>query len=84
MIEDWESRGFCVINTSTLGGEVLDLFVGGLHRGLGMYLWVHVEVKGPGGRQTPGQKEFFRKWPELPSMVAHCTEDVLRWFEWVD
>jgi len=82
MVADLRRLGFCVIITHTLGGDALDLFVGGLNRKTGRHEFVQVEVKAPGGTLTPGEKNYIALWPNLPIIVAYKTEDILDHFGW--
>jgi len=79
IVEDLEGLGFYVLNLADVGGKVLDLFVCG-HVGGGEWLWLAVEIKTLAGRLTVKQKEFFERWPDVPAIVAQCTQDVLMWY----
>jgi hypothetical protein len=72
--------GFCVLDVSPLGGDALDMFVGGWSCKLKEYAWVQVEVKTPTGNLTNDEETYIAQWLELPIVIARSTEDVLDWF----
>ena len=80
MIRDLRASGYTVIDVSTLGGDALDLFVGGYHHIHPGPFWVQVEVKTADGELTDDEREYIYSHPELDILVARCAEDVLRWF----
>lgn len=80
MAQDLRALGFCVVITHALGGDALDMFVGGLNRKTAQYAWVQVEVKSPGGALTKSEKDYIARWPDLPIIVAYDIKDVLDWF----
>jgi len=84
VVAELQTLGFCVWDLSRDGGEILDLMVGGWDDNLRGHRWVAVEIKGPRGRLTQAQRCFCETWPELPWIIAHSTEDVLRAFGRID
>jgi len=80
MVSDLRRFGFCCIITHTLGGDALDMFVGGWNCRTRQYAWVQVEVKVPGAKLTPNEKKYIKRWSDLPIIVAYKAEDVLAWF----
>lgn len=72
--------GFVVIDTSPLGGKVLDLFVCGFHGERRRWEWLHAEIKTSSGKLTTGERRFFEEYPQCPAIVAWGVEDVLKWF----
>ena len=82
MVEHLRALGFCCIITHTLGGDALDMFVGGWNRKTKAYEWVQVEVKVPGGRLEKSEEEHLARWPDLPIIVAYDLDDVLTHFGW--
>lgn len=78
--EDLRRLGFRVVDTSPLGGKVLDLFVCGYKPSIQDWAWLHVEVKTDEGSLTDGEKAFFEECPQCPAIVAQVTEDVLEWY----
>lgn len=80
IIDDLRRLGFHVIDTSSLGGQVLDIFVAGWHGVRHQWEWLHVEIKTARGKLTEGEARFFEQCPECPAIVARSTEDVLEWF----
>lgn len=72
--------GFCVLDVSPLGGEILDLFVCGYHAVRKRWEWLHVEVKTATGELTAGEQAFLDKWPQCPAIVARRLGDILEWF----
>jgi hypothetical protein len=83
------ARGYEVINVSPLGGDALDVFVGGaaLWR-LGCPTWLQVEVKDVDGKLTPGEQEYIDRhegWPVLlvQGTAEECVIQTLEWFGWV-
>ena len=70
--------GFIVHDVSSLGGDALDLFVGGYHGYLGRWVWIQVEVKTPEGKLTPEEAAYIEKYGKLlPVFEARTLEDVL-------
>ena len=80
MVRDLRASGYTVIDVSTLGGDALDLFVGGFHFHRCLPAWLSVEVKTADGELTDAEREYIYSHPELDILVARCAEDVLRWF----
>jgi len=79
IVDDLRGLGFFVLDLADVGGDVLDIFVCG-HIGGGEWRWLAVEIKTPAGRLTDNQKQFFEMWPDVPAIIAQCTEDVLEWY----
>ena len=63
--------GFSVFDAGAVGGSFPDLVVGA--HGI-TYL---VEIKGPRGKLSAGQREFAEAWRGGPVVVAHSVDDVL-------
>lgn len=80
IVADLRQLGFHVLDVSTLGGEVLDLFVAGRHGIRQQWEWLHVEIKTERGKLTEGEARFFEQCPDCPAIVARSTEDILDWF----
>lgn len=80
IVAELERLGFYVLDTSPLGGQVLDIFVAGWHGISRRWEWLHVEIKGPRGKLTEGEARFFERCPECPAIVARSAEDILEWF----
>lgn len=78
IVKELRELGGIICDTSNIGGEVLDLFVG-----LWGY-WIPVELKSPGGKLTKAQEESIAKLDELklPYIVAETTDEILsKWPE---
>lgn len=86
IVRDLRALGFTVHDVSPLGGDALDLFVGGEVVYLGRFEWLQVELKANGGRLTAGEAAYLEKHPHpiWPVLVAYSTEDVLEWFGRID
>ena len=82
IVGELRDLGFTVHDVSSLGGDVLDLFVGGEVIYLGRFEWLQVEVKAAEGVLTDGEAAYISTHPSpiWPVIVARQTEDVLRWF----
>ena len=80
IVDALRQLNFRVIDTSPLGGKVLDLFVCGFQAVRERREWLHIEIKMPGGKLTEGEAQFFAECPECPAIVAYSVEDVLEWF----
>jgi hypothetical protein len=82
--------GFIVHDVSSLGGDVLDLFIGGMTKPVGYWDWVQGEVKMPGEKLTPGERAYFDKleqilgpWVGTAVIKIESVDDVLEWFGWI-
>lgn len=84
IIAELRALDFCVWNLSTLGGEVLDIMVGGWDAYRREDRWVAFEIKATKGRLTNAQLLFFTLFPHLPAEVVYSTEDILRVFGRLD
>jgi len=73
-------QGMCVHDVSSLGGDILDLFVGGYNLKTRRDEWVQVEIKTEKGALTDGQQKYLAKWIGLPVVIARNAEDVLQYF----
>ncbi len=80
IVADLERLGFYVVDTSPLGGQVLDIFVAGWHGVRHRWEWLHVEIKTARGKLTEGEARFFERCPECPAIVARSTKDIVEWF----
>ena len=80
IVDDLRCLGYTVHDVSPLGGDALDLFVGGRHHGLREYVWCQVEVKTEAGELTDGEAEYLARHLGWPIIVARRAEDVARWF----
>ena len=77
--------GFHVADTSRLGRGFPDMVVTGYNRIHDHVDALLVEVKSADGTLTRDEKKFWRGYPDGgPFIVAHCTDDVLRWFGAID
>lgn len=63
--------GFSVFDAGSVGGNFVDLVVGAHGT---TYL---VELKGPRGKLSEGQREFADNWKGGPVIVARSVDDVL-------
>ena len=77
IIRELRELGFCVHDLSTVGGQVLDILVGGWNARFEFYTWLPFEIKTEAGTLTTNQHNFFREWPELPAYVVGSTEQIL-------
>lgn len=83
--KELEKLGFLVMDTKQLGKGKPDMVVTGLHRGYDSLVACLVEVKSKGGKLTDAEKKFHQKYPVgAPLIVAYNTEDILRWFRWIE
>ena len=80
IVADLRRLGYTVHDVSPLGGDALDLFVGGWHHGYGDYAFCQVEVKTEAGELTDGEAEYLARHLDWPIIVARSAEDVARWF----
>ena len=85
IIRELRDNGFVVHDVSSLGGDCLDLFVGGVNRHMRNAEWLQVEVKTTVGKLTANEARYTDQvgLSMLPVLVARCTEDVLKWFGWI-
>lgn len=69
------AQQFEVVNVSPLGGDALDLFVGGYSLRQFMYEWWKVEVKPLGGKLTPGEREYLERHQGWPVKLVRGTPE---------
>ena len=85
IVSELRANGFVVHDVSSLGGDALDLFVGGYNQHSDINEWTQVEVKTDDGVLTEGEARYIESvgLTGLPVIVARCAEDVLKWYGWI-